>query len=261
MPQQTLRWLLTHHAVAVSTIAAYILIKLLSRLVMRLVLGVDRSSMAEYSSRVWDPVCLAHNLLSVVVGMYSLMTWEVSGSAATCTSLSDVSALVILLQAAHCISDFCVFLPQMIGDPVFVCHHAVLLFVSLVLPHCPGCYYVVVAFAIAELGSASIAVDAEWRKRGGASRGLKRVVVFGASRLINLVLLYMIWSVTPSVHEFTVHDHTDGALLFKANIPICFLTSVGGSFMMLSVNGLTWWRMLIAYQKFKQKRLGEAKKD
>ena len=28
--------------------------------------------------------------------------------------------------------------------------------------------------------------------------------------------------------------------MFKANVPICFVTSLGGSLMMLSVNGLTW---------------------
>jgi hypothetical protein len=240
MPQKTLEWLFANHSVALLTIFLYVAIKLLSCLIMRTCLGAARSSMAEYSSRVWDPVCLTHNLVSVVAGLYSLAKWESSDAASTCTSLSDVSALVILLQAAHCISDFLVFLPQMIGDAVFIAHHAVLLIVSLVLPHCPGCYYVVVAFAIAELGSASIAVDAEWRKAGGASRGLKRVVIFGASRLVNLVLLYMIWQVTPShspshltftpchshlvlldwqvtpsVHEFTVHDSTDGSLLFK----------------------------------------------
>ena len=109
-------------------------------------------------------MCLAHNILSVVVGLYSVATWRSSDSAGTCMSLSDGSAFIILLQAAHCISDFAVFLPQMAGDPVFVCHHAVLLLVSLVLPHCPGCYYVIIAFAIAELGSASIGIDAEWRK-------------------------------------------------------------------------------------------------
>ena len=53
----------------------------------------------------------------------------------------------------------------------------VLLVVSLVLPHCPGCYFVVAAFGVAELGSASIAVDAEWRRRGGSSRGLKLSMV------------------------------------------------------------------------------------
>lgn len=62
-----------------------------------------------------------------------------------------------------------------------------------------GCFYVVIAFSIAEFGSGAIAVDAEWRKTGGQSRGLKRVVIFGLSRLVNLALLYQIWLVTPTV--------------------------------------------------------------
>ena len=65
------------------------------------------------------------------------------------------------------------------GVPYVPCSVApqVLLVVSLVLPHCPGCYFVVAAFGVAELGSASIAVDAEWRRRGGSSRGLKLSMV------------------------------------------------------------------------------------
>jgi hypothetical protein len=64
-----------------------------------------------------------------------------------------------------------------------------------------GCFYVVIAFSIAEFGSGAIAVDAEWRKTGGQSRGLKRVVIFGLSRLVNVVLLYQIWLVTPTVRS------------------------------------------------------------
>ena len=257
-PSKAITWLSAKHSFALYTMAAYVLIKVTMRLVLHLVLGQKCSTKGDYSSRVWDPICLAHNLVSVVAGVYSIVTWNQSSSVAeTCHSLSDASALVILLQAAHCMSDFLVFFPQMIDDPVFIAHHAVLLFVSLVLPQCPGCYYVVVAFGIAELGSASIAVDAEWRKVGGSSRGLKRVVIFGGSRLINLVLLYMIWEVTPTVHEFTINDGVDNSLVFKANVPICFVTSLGGSLMMLSVNGLTWWRMWHAYLKVKSKRKGQ----
>ena len=255
LPSRAASWLMQSHSFSLWTIFAYVLIKLTMRLILRIMLGQKCSTKGDYSSRVWDPVCLAHNIVSVVAGIYSLLTWDRGPSAAaTCHSLSDASSLVILLQAAHCISDFLVFFPQMIDDPVFVAHHGVLLIVSLVLPHCPGCYYVVIAFAIAELGSASIAVDAEWRKVGGESRGLKRVVVFGGSRLVNLGLLYLIWEVTPSVHEFAINDGTDGSLIFKANVPICFATSVGGSLMMLCVNGLTWWRMWLAYLKLKKKR-------
>ena len=68
-----------------------------------------------------------------------------------------------------------------------------------------GCFYVVTAFSIAELGSGAIAVDAEWRKTGGHSRGLKRVVIFGLSRLVNLVLLYQIYLVTPTVNNYCMN--------------------------------------------------------
>ena len=59
---------------------------------------------------------------------------------------------------------------------------------------------------------------------------------------------------TPFEHEFAVTDVTDGSLIFKANVPICFLATVVGSAMMLGVNGLTWWRMWIAYRKLKKAR-------
>ena len=83
MPQKTLQWLLSHHSVALSTIAAYILIKLLARLVWRLTYGTKHSSTTDYASRLWDPVCLVHNCVSVVVGLYSLAVWESSDSAGT----------------------------------------------------------------------------------------------------------------------------------------------------------------------------------
>ena len=41
---------------------------------------------------------------------------------------------------------------------------------------------------------------------------------------------------TPFEHEFAVTDVTDGSLIFKANVPICFLATVVGSAMMLGVN-------------------------
>jgi len=264
----TLQWLLREHIVSLVVIAAYVIIKLMLRLIGRLVLGTAKcSTTADVSARVWDPACLLHNVVSIAVGMYTVVTWDGGGhhrrlllkpaaaaTADTCIGLSKPQAFTILLQAAHCLSDFVVFLPQMLGDPVIFFHHAVLLVVSLILPHCPGCYFVVAAFGVAELGSASIAVDAEWRRRGGSSRGLKRVLIFGSSRVINLAFLYRIWQVTPFEHEFAVTDVTDGSLIFKANVPICFLATVVGSAMMLGVNGLTWWRMWIAYRKLKKAR-------
>jgi len=258
--QVTLEWLVRDHSVALGVIVAYTAIKLLLRVAGRVVLGTERcSSTADIVANVWDPACLVHNLLSVAAGVHAVLTWEAAAPSDTCNSLSEGHASIMLLQAAHCVSDFIVFLPQMLAEPVFVAHHGVLLAVSLILPHCPGCYFAVAAFAVAELGSASIAIDAEWRRFGGASRGLKRVVIFGGSRVVNLAFLHRIWLVTPSVHEFAVLDGTDGSLVFKANVPICFAASVGGSAMMLGVNGLTWWRMWRAYLKLKKKRLG--KKD
>lgn len=257
---ESVEWLLHDHSVALGIILLYTVIKLLLRIIGRIVLG-SKASTADIGVKVWDPACLVHNIISVAAGTWSLLAWEAAAPPAqTCSSLSDGQALVILLQAAHCISDFFIFLPQMLAEPVFIAHHGVLLAVSVILPHCPGCYFVVAAFAIAELGSASIAIDAEWRRFGGASRGLKRVVIFGGSRLVNLAFLYRIWLVTPSVHEFAVTDAVDGTLVFKANVPICFLASVGGSAVMLGVNGLTWWRMWVAYLKLKKKRLGTEKK-
>ena len=187
----TLQWLLREHIVSLVVIAAYVIIKLMLRLIGRLVLGAAKcSTTADVSARVWDPACLLHNVVSIAVGMYTVVTWDGGGhhrrlllkpaaaaTADTCIGLSKPQAFTILLQAAHCLSDFVVFLPQMLGDPVIFFHHAVLLVVSLILPHCPGCYFVVAAFGVAELGSASIAVDAEWRRRGGSSRGLKLSMV------------------------------------------------------------------------------------
>lgn len=244
-------WLWSEHRVGVVVCAAYVLAKCAAR-----TWRPRGTAMAEYSSDVWDPVCLAHNALSVCVGAYSLATWPRSlGAADACPSATGGAALVILLQLAHCLSDFVVFLPQMAADPVFVAHHGVLCLVSAVLPHCPGCYYVVAAFAIAEFGSGAIGADAEWRRRGRPSRGLKRVVVFGVSRAVNLALLREIWRVTPTVHEFSLTDATDGSLVFKVNAPVCLVTSLGGSLMMLAVNGLTWWRMFKSYRKHRARRL------
>jgi hypothetical protein len=212
---------------------------------------------AEMGVKVWDPICLVHNILSVSVGVYTVLSWQKPPSD-TCVSVSDETALVIFLQAAHSLSDFIVFLPQMVAEPVFLFHHSILLFVSLVLPYCHGCFYAVIAFGIAELGSAAIAADAEWRKAGGQSSGLTRLLIFGLSRLVNLVLLYQIWLVTPMLHEFILSDGSDGSLVFKVNIPICMLTSIGGSITMLCVNGMTFWWMWISYLKQRDKRKGKS---
>lgn len=250
------RYLAEAHAPALTWLAAYTVLKLACRLRWR---RKAKETHLAYGTRVWDPVCLIHNMLSIGVGAWALWTWQLP-LADTCGAapLSNPAALVILLQGVHSMSDFLIFLPQMLAEPVFIFHHAILIVVSLVLPHCPGCFYTVFAFAIAEFGSASIAVDAEWRKTGGQSRGLKRVVVFGASRVVNLVLLHQIWLVTPTVHIISLTDSTDGSTLLKLNLPLCMITSIGGSAMMLAVNGLTWWRMWKAYLKQKAKRKAAA---
>lgn len=224
----------------------------------------------------WDFVCLLHNAFSVVVGIWTIWFWDTKEdiffgdnpyAASNCGNyaihtkfkncLSSKEAFVIMLQAVHCVSDFIIYLPEMIADPTFIFHHGILLVASLILPHCPGCAYVVVAFTLAEFGSLSIAVDTEWRKTGGKSRGLTRVVLFGGTRLLNLFLLYKLYQVTPSATYFTVaYDNVD---LFQMNVPICMITSVGSSAMMLCVNGVTFVKMFQRYLKLRKKRFGKGK--
>ena len=155
-----------------------------------------------YGSPVWDHTSLVHNALSVLVGALSLWHWEL-GSAA-CASFSDAAALVIALQCIHSVSDFVVFAREMLEEPIFIAHHGVLVVVCVILPTCPGCMWTVWCMAVAEAGSASIAIDALWRRFGFFSRGRKRIVFFGGSRLVCLYFLYQIWLVTPSVTNFTV---------------------------------------------------------
>lgn len=57
----------------------------------------------------------------------------------------------------------------------------------------------------------------------------------------------------------SVTNESDGRLMFQASVPLCKLTAVGGSAMMLAVNGLTWWRMWKAYLKLKAKRQDKLK--
>ena len=76
----TLQWLLREHVVTLGVIAAYVVIKLLLRVIGRLVLGAEQcSSTADVSARVWDPVCLLHNLVSIAVGLYTVVTWDGGG--------------------------------------------------------------------------------------------------------------------------------------------------------------------------------------
>lgn len=213
--------------------------------------GVKLALFAKYKGRCWDMCSLVHNVISVALGAYFAYKWD-RPYADSCHTLIDHYAVVILVQMIHSVSDFVIFWKEMMNQPVFIYHHVILVIVSLILPFCPGCYYTVIAFTLAELGSLSIAVDGEWRKIGGYSRGLKRVVIFGATRLINLYLLYQIWLVTPGKTYFTLSN--DGKEIFTVNVPVCMVTSVGGSLMMLCVNGVTWFRMFKSYRKFKVKR-------
>lgn len=250
---ETATWLVEAHSPALCWTLAYTVVKLLPR--------------AVFSSRlVWDRVGLAHHTLSVLAACWTLYRWPREVGRGTCGcvatgNISDETALVILLQVSHSCSDFLVFLPEMLKEPALVFHHGVLIFVSLILPFCPGCFFVVITFAVAELGSGAIAVDAEWRKTGRSSRGLARVVIFGVSCVVNLLLLYQIWLVTPTVHEFVMKDSSDGSLVFKVNVPICMIASVGGSLMMLCMNGFTWWRMWSTYLKLKEKSMSARARD
>ena len=205
----------------------------------------------KYKGKCWDMCSLAHNVVSVAMGAYFINQWD-RPVADSCYTFIDHYASVILIQVIHSVSDFIIFWKEMLAQPVFIYHHLILVIVSMILPFCPGCYYTVIAFTIAELGSLSIAVDMEWRKLGGYSRGLKRVVIFGGTRVFNLYLLYRIWLVTPGKTYFTLSN--DGNEIFTVNVPVCMITSVGGSLMMLCVNGVTWFRMFNSYRKFKKKR-------
>ena len=42
--------------------------------------------------------------------------------------------------------------------------------------------------------------------------------------------------------------------MLEVNVPICMITNLGGSVMMIMVNGVTWYRMLLSYLKFRKKR-------
>jgi len=80
------------------------------------------------------------------------------------------------------------------------------------------------------------------------SRGRKRLVLFGLSRVVNLLFLYQIYLVTPSSTRYTVS--AEGKDLFSLNLPVCMTTSVGGTAMLLVVNGITWFRMFTAYRRY-----------
>jgi len=236
--ESLLHWLTEQHLSSLYWFVSY----LLAKGFVRLTLGGPDS---------WDKVSLAHNILSVVFGFIALTEWDYE-SDRSCGSLSAPVARVLLLQMVHCITDALVYFDEMVREPVFIFHHGILFMVACVQPHCPGCSYLVCAYTIAEFGSATIAVDTEWRKSGGRSRGFSRMALFGTSRVINLYLLYKLWHITPSTVNFMILN--EGQEVVEVNMPVCMLTNLGGSLMMMAVNGLTWYRMLKTYLRFRKKR-------
>mmetsp|Transcript_16102 Transcript_16102/g.29768 ORF Transcript_16102/g.29768 Transcript_16102/m.29768 type:complete len:266 (+) Transcript_16102:74-871(+) len=250
-PHSVLFGLLESHGTSLAWLLGYLFYKV----VVRFGFGRSNMTVSEMSVGVWDPACLVHNIVSVLFGLHAVLygglEWDPSE---TCSSISDSRSLVLLLQACHCVSDFVVFLPQMINEPVILIHHIVLLVVSLILPSCNGCYWTVIAFSLAEAGSLSIAMDAEYRKLGYPSTGLWRVVIFGGSRLINLGLLFKIWQATPKEQIWQLFilstAGTSSVEVLRFNFPVCLITAVGGSFFMLCANGLTWYRMWKAYLRY-----------
>lgn len=172
----------------------------------------------------WDDVSLFHNLLSVVVGAYAIWKYG-ADTASACEAFSDPAAIVIAMQAIHSITDFVVYAKEMLEQPIFIAHHGILVVICFVLPTCPGCAYTTWAMTVGEAGSASIAIDALWRRYGFPSRGLKRVVFFGWSRAFSLYFLYEIMLVTPSQTEFTLSS--EGKELLTFNFPVCMMTGVG----------------------------------
>lgn len=53
--------------------------------------------------------------------------------------------------------------------------------------------------------------------------------------------------ITPSKQEFTLSS--EGTELVTFNLPVCMMTSLGGTLSMFAVNGTTWLRMFHAYRK------------
>jgi hypothetical protein len=200
---------------------------------------------AKFSARVlhprgaatsWDDTSLLHNILSVVVGAYTIWSYG-ADAASACQAFSDPAAIVIAMQAIHSITDFVVYAKEMLEQPIFIAHHSILVVICFVLPTCPGCLYTTWAMTVGEAGSASIAVDALWRRYGFPSRGLKRVVFFGWSRAFSLYFLYQIVRVTPSQTEFTLSS--EGKDLLTFNFPVCLMTGVGKSSHVLTSTYLT----------------------
>jgi len=215
-------------------------------LISGIYLSIKVIGQVTYGSGSWDHTALIHNLVSVFTGAYSLWLWS-GENHLSCISFTNEPALLIGLQAIHSATDFIVYFREMIAQPIFIAHHAILIVTCLTLPYCPGCKWTVCAVMIGEAGSATIAFDAEWRKLGLFSRGRKRLVMFGLSRILCGCFLFQIYLVTPTSSVYTISS--EGKDLFSLNIPVCMISSVGGAGMMYIVNGITWFRMLKAYKR------------
>jgi len=189
---------------------------------------------------------ITDNLLSVAIGGETLWHWMADGGV-PCDGFQDGRALVITIQAIHSISDFIVYAKEMLEQPIFIAHHGVLVVVACILPSCSGCMWAVWSITIGEAGSATIAIDALWRSFGFPSRGRKRVVLFGSSRLVVLYFVYM------GIQTMSTHTNVtvwmDGSEMFSMDFPLCKFTTVAGTMSMMTVNFVTWLRMYKAYKR------------
>ena len=63
---------------------------------------------AKFGAVSWDFTSLAHNILTVILGGWTLQVWRIPAADA-CPALADGGdfwAIAILLQVVHCVSDF-----------------------------------------------------------------------------------------------------------------------------------------------------------
>lgn len=198
-----------------------------------------------YDGDIWGETSLIHNFITVMIGLNDISTWPLDGKS-TCFSLYSRPSLAISIQVIHCLTD-AVYYREMYHKPILFWHHVILLAVSLTLPYCPGCFYVISAYTLAEAGSASIAIDHFWRLGGLKSTGFYRLFFFGITRILNLYFLYQIVIVTPTMSNYSLS--MGDSVILTTKLPICLLTNIFGSSFMLLVNGVTWYRM---YKMFKK---------
>jgi hypothetical protein len=83
LAQDLYAYAFAHHSYAMMWMAVYLVAKLAARLLWGR--GLDSN---QISRKIWDPVCLFHNFLSVGIGFYAAYGWESSPSDA-CGGISD----------------------------------------------------------------------------------------------------------------------------------------------------------------------------